>query len=55
MLQACAGQPWLSYEISIKDLAELIQRLTGYQGRLVWNTDKPTGSRAARSIPPRAG
>lgn len=31
------------YEISIKDLAELIQRLTGYQGRLVWNTDKPNG------------
>ncbi len=31
------------YEISIRDLAELIQRLTGYQGRLVWNTNKPNG------------
>jgi GDP-L-fucose synthase len=31
------------FEISIKDLAELIQRLTGYQGRLVWNTSKPNG------------
>jgi len=31
------------YEISIKDLAELIQRLTGYQGKLVWNTTKPNG------------
>jgi GDP-L-fucose synthase len=31
------------YEISIKDLAELIQQLTGYQGRLVWNTSKPNG------------
>ena len=31
------------YEISIKDLAELIQRLTGYHGNLVWNTDKPNG------------
>jgi GDP-L-fucose synthase len=31
------------YEISIKNLAELIQRLTGYQGKLVWNTAKPNG------------
>lgn len=31
------------YEISIKDLAEQIQRLTGYQGKLVWNTAKPNG------------
>src|SRR5574340_204 len=31
------------YEISIKDLAELIQRLTGYHGSLVWNTGKPNG------------
>ena len=31
------------YEISIKDLAELIQRLTGYQGKLVWNSAKPNG------------
>lgn len=31
------------YEISIKDLAELIVRLTGFQGRLVWDTSKPNG------------
>ena len=30
-------------EITIKDLAELIQRLTGYEGRLVWNPDQPNG------------
>jgi GDP-L-fucose synthase len=31
------------FEISIKDLAELIARLTGFQGRLVWNTSQPDG------------
>jgi GDP-L-fucose synthase len=31
------------YEISIKDLAEMIVRLTGYRGKLVWQTDKPNG------------
>ncbi|HWR65397.1 MAG TPA: GDP-L-fucose synthase [Bellilinea sp.] len=31
------------YEISIKNLAELIQRVTGYQGKLIWNTAKPNG------------
>ena len=31
------------YEISIKDLAEMIQRLTGFEGELVWDTDKPNG------------
>jgi GDP-L-fucose synthase len=30
-------------EISIKDLAELIGRLTGYTGRFVWDTSKPNG------------
>ncbi|MBX3048339.1 MAG: GDP-L-fucose synthase [Anaerolineales bacterium] len=30
-------------EISIKDLAELIARLVGYQGEFVWQTDKPNG------------
>jgi GDP-L-fucose synthase len=30
-------------EISIKDLAELVTRLTGYTGRLVWDTTKPNG------------
>jgi GDP-L-fucose synthase len=30
-------------EISIKDLAEMIVRLTGFQGRLVWDTTQPNG------------
>lgn len=43
-------------EIRIRDLAELIARLTGFSGKLVWDTSKPNGqprraldtSRAAR-------
>jgi len=31
------------YEISIKDLVELIARETGFQGKLVWDTSKPNG------------
>jgi GDP-L-fucose synthase len=31
------------FEISIKDLAELIARLTGFRGELVWNTSQPDG------------
>jgi len=31
------------YEISIKDLAEMITRLTGFEGKLVWDTSKPNG------------
>ena len=31
------------YEISIRDLAALIVRLTGFEGRLVWQTDQPNG------------
>ena len=31
------------YEISIKDLAEMIARLTGFEGRLVWDTTQPNG------------
>ncbi len=30
-------------EISIKDLAELIARLTGFSGEIVWDTSKPNG------------
>lgn len=30
-------------EISIKSLAELIARLTGFEGKLVWDTSKPNG------------
>jgi len=32
-----------SFEISIRDLAETIARLTGFQGRIVWDTTKPNG------------
>jgi GDP-L-fucose synthase len=31
------------FEITIKDLAELIARLTGFQGKIVWNQSKPDG------------
>mgnify|MGYP001285193370 CR=1 FL=1 len=31
------------YEISIKDLAEMIVRMTGFKGKLTWQTDKPNG------------
>lgn len=31
------------FEISIKDLVELTLRLTGFEGKLVWQTDKPNG------------
>ena len=30
-------------EISIKDLAQTIARMTGFQGKLVWDTSKPNG------------
>jgi GDP-L-fucose synthase len=32
-----------SSEISIRDLTELIARLTGFEGELVWDTSKPDG------------
>ncbi|MBN4071812.1 GDP-L-fucose synthase [bacterium AH-315-F18] len=32
-----------NFEISIKDLAELIARTVGFEGRLVWDADKPDG------------
>jgi GDP-L-fucose synthase len=31
------------FEISIRDLAELIRRLTGFEGELIWDTSKPNG------------
>jgi len=31
------------YEISIKDLAEMVCRMTGFQGKLIWDTTKPNG------------
>ncbi|GAB4429636.1 MAG: GDP-L-fucose synthase [Chloroflexi bacterium OHK40] len=32
-----------SYEISIKELTELVARLTGFEGTIVWDTSKPNG------------
>jgi GDP-L-fucose synthase len=32
-----------SFEITIRDLANKIKDLTGYQGKLKWNSDKPDG------------
>ena len=31
------------YEISIKDLSEMIVKLTDFEGKLAWQTDKPNG------------
>jgi GDP-L-fucose synthase len=31
------------YEISIKDLIEMIVRMTGFEGKLTWQPDKPNG------------
>ncbi len=31
------------YEISIRNLTELISRIVGYDGKLIWNKDKPDG------------
>jgi GDP-L-fucose synthase len=31
------------YEIAIKDLAEMIARLTGFKGTIIWQYDKPNG------------
>jgi GDP-L-fucose synthase len=31
------------FEITIRSLAELIQELTGFEGRLVWDTTRPNG------------
>jgi GDP-L-fucose synthase len=32
-----------SHEISIGDLTQLIARLTGFEGRVTWDTSKPNG------------
>lgn len=32
-----------SFEISIRDLTELVARLSGFGGRIVWDTSKPNG------------
>jgi GDP-L-fucose synthase len=32
-----------AFEISIRDLLETIARLTGFEGKIVWDTTKPNG------------
>lgn len=32
-----------SYEISIKELTEMIAHLTGFKGKIIWDTTKPNG------------
>jgi len=41
-------------EISIKDLAELIAKLTGFKGRITWDTSKPDGQPRRRLDTTRA-
>ena len=41
-------------EISIKDLAELIAKLTGFKGRIIWDTSKPDGQPRRRLDTSRA-
>ncbi len=42
------------FEISIRDLAALIAELTGFPGRIVWDTTKPNGQpRRCLDIQPR--
>jgi GDP-L-fucose synthase len=41
-------------EISIRDLAELIASLTGFEGEIVWNTSKPNGQPRRRLDTSRA-
>jgi GDP-L-fucose synthase len=33
----------VGYEVSIRDLADMIVRLTGFQGRIVWDASQPDG------------
>ena len=42
------------YEISIKDLAALIARITGYRGQIRWDTSRPDGQPRRRLCTDRA-
>ena len=33
----------VGFEISIKDLVELIAKLDGFKGKVIWDTSKPDG------------
>ena len=41
-------------EISIKDLVELIARLTGFEGKIIWDASKPDGQPRRRLDTTRA-
>jgi GDP-L-fucose synthase len=41
-------------EISIQDLAELIGRLTGFKGKIIWDKSKPDGQPRRRLNTTRA-
>ena len=46
-----AGELGSAFEISIKDLLETIARLTGFEGRIVWDTSqaqRPAAAQAGR-------
>jgi len=34
---------YAGFEISIKELIGLIMKLTGFKGKVIWNTTKPDG------------
>jgi len=42
------------FEISIKDLVDLIVKLTGFKGRIIWDTSKPDGQPRRRLDTSRA-
>ncbi len=48
LMQRYDGEEWLNIgtgkDISIKELAELIQEITGYEGKIVWDTARPDGT-----------
>jgi len=37
----CLGNPNLSTEVSIRDLAHVIARVTAFDGEIVWDMSKP--------------
>lgn len=43
-----------SFEISIKDLVDLVVKLTGFKGRIIWDTSKPDGQPRRRLDTTRA-
>ena len=42
------------FEISVKDLVDLIVKLTGYKGKVIWDHTKPDGQPRRKLDTPRA-